>query len=223
MANEGAVFSLSDLWVAAATQKEEEDAEDTDAEAEAEADSVFEDDESRIEFADDDVEPDFFGFGTAPPSLDDIRATAAAQSVDRLRGYGSPSLTVPTPRSRLASGTSYGRSNAYRRPSIINYGSYRGPGIFANTGLHQASLASAPILSPKAAEIDSPFNTMDAIPERLSGVSTDATATQQDLLEEQQIEEDPNPASLIRQLPLALIAQYALLALHCTATDQVFM
>lgn len=89
LANEGAVFQISDLWVAAATQNDDTYStyELEPSEVGAGPDSVFEDDESRVEFDDEaeegetsrDGEPDFFGFGTAPPSLEDIRGVALQQ------------------------------------------------------------------------------------------------------------------------------------------------
>jgi hypothetical protein len=37
------------------------------------------------------------------------------------------------------------------------------------------------------------------------------------------LEESEKPTGLFKQLPLAIIAQYAILALHGTTCDQIFM
>lgn len=229
LAHEGAVFSLSDLWVAAATQNEQE--QDADAEQDEQArqdESVFEDDESRLEFGDGggEGEPDFFGFGTAPPSLDDLRATAALQTSTGLRGYGPPPGAAfdSTSSNRLyLRNASSGRPGPLRRPSLAL--SSRGPGIFSNTGLNPSSLASAALLSPSR-QVDSPlFSALDAIPERAASSNSEATilGAEPGVVVEEEPQQLDNVVSLLRQLPLALIAQYALLALHNTANDQVFM
>lgn len=220
------MFSLSDLWVA--NEREEVD-HDQNEDDEGET-SVFEDDDSRID--DNQEEPEFFGFGTAPPSLEDIRSSASQQRLGK-----SPSLAVPfdalygrqssrTTPSRIVSGASMIQLPPFnRRPSVAF--SVRGPSIFSNTGLNPSSLASAALLSPKALEIDSPFNTMDPIPERAIGATTerDAAGVKTPTLEMEEAAESPaeSAMSLLRQLPLAFIAQYSLLALHNTANDQVFM
>lgn len=220
LANDQAIFGISDLWVAQATQADDQFSQvDYD-------ESVFEDDESRLDIDADESEhePDFFGFGTAPPSLEDLRGQAAQQ--DELRGQygdaprGSPSLNVPRNRSESKRSPSRDRVTSYggrhRRDSVV---SSRGPALFANTGLNPQSLGSAAaLLSPpiKDAPEESAFNPMTAIPEMrpASIIEHDVHADVENL--EQKV-----PVPLLRQLPLAMIGQYALLALHGTVCDQV--
>lgn len=239
LANEAAVFSLSDLWVARATQdddrmtyREEEEEQDENVE------SVFEDDESRVDYGEgDDNEPDFFGFGTAPPSLEDLRGTASRQAnlgepysmQDQLATVTSPmSLQIPdsSRRYRRSPSRVVSGSSARRSTSIV-----RSPAIFANSGLNPASAAplpspalcspssnKAPLFSPAVKLTnyeDSSFNPMEPIPER--SPAQGLTVGEESMVEEEKA------VSLMSQLPLALISQYALLALHCTTCDQVFM
>lgn len=220
LANDQAIFGISDLWVAQATQ-----ADDQVSQVDYE-ESVFEDDESRMDIDGEhsEDEPDFFGFGTAPPSLEDLRGHAAQQ--DELRGrYGdapraSPSLNVPRSRPESKRSPSRERVASYggrhRRDSMA---SSRGPAIFANTGLNPQSLGSAAVLlSPgiKDAPEESAFNPMTAIPEMRP-----ASIIEHDLNADVENLEEKVPVPLLRQLPLAMIAQYALLALHGTVCDQV--
>lgn len=218
------------------TYREEEESREENEE------SVFEDDESRVDYGEaDDNEPDFFGFGTAPPSMEDLRGTASRQAnlgepysmQEQLAGVTSPmSLQIPdsAQRYRRNSPRVVSGSSA-RRPSVASV--VRSPAIFANSGLNPASLASAaPLPSPglfspssKPALFsppikpgnyeDSAFNPMEPIQER-------STAQASSVGEESMVEEEKS-VSLMSQLPLALISQYALLALHCTTCDQVFM
>ncbi|KAK4704037.1 hypothetical protein P7C70_g2175, partial [Phenoliferia sp. Uapishka_3] len=243
LANEPAVFSLSDLWVSQATRADEQFSQ-------AYTESVFEDDEddyaeSRIGIDEAGDEPDWFGFGSAPPSIapstEDLRATARQQDEDRGRQDGlevprpsSPSLTVPSDaspnrervlsRDRDSRAFSYGtRADRYRRGSMASSAA-RGPALFANTGLDPSSLGAAappPSLTSRGSGTETPtpgestFNPMAAIPEQRAPSIIEVEAG---------ISMDEKPSgSIIRQLPLAMIAQYAVVALHGTTCDQVFL
>ncbi|KAL8292602.1 hypothetical protein RQP46_001214 [Phenoliferia psychrophenolica] len=240
LANEPAVFSLSELWVSQATRADEQFSQAGYTE------SVFEDDEasdqeSRIGMDEDGDEPDFFGYGSAPPSLapstEDLRETARRQ--DEERHGRNESLGVPSGASvavteDLSPGgerghsrerdrvLSYGgRSDRYRRASMASSAA-RGPALFANTGLDPSSLgvsAPPPVTPTKAGPGepgDSAFNPMAAIPEQRapSIIELEAGLAPGD---------EKASASIIRQLPLGMIAQYALVALHGTTCDQVFL
>ncbi|KAI5479840.1 major facilitator superfamily protein [Pseudohyphozyma bogoriensis] len=255
LANEPAVFSLSELWVANATRND-------DAASQLDFDeSVFEreeDEESRVGMDVDDEEyPDFEGFGTAPPSMEDLRGAAKRQDVERGRlgtgatpvrpssptmssRPGSPSLRPPRPAgadalrspSRERPGDrvfSYGRPTPFRRGSVAS--SMRGPAIFANTGLDPSSLGGGAVTyvpPPSPAPVkgsggggaetpnESAFNPMAAIPETRAPSIIEVPEPAEE-------EDEKESESLIRQLPLAMIAQYALVALHGTTCDQVFV
>lgn len=241
MANEQAVFSISDLWVANAT-READDYSQVDYE-----ESVFEDEESRIgESRNGDVspnnhdgEPDFFGYGSAPPSMEDLRGHARRQEGGS--GHVSPALAVPGSHSRSRSPSqdramisparervaSYAGTGRLRRGSVASSSVRGGVSIFANTGLDEETLASAHAqaqhLQAQRSADDSAFNpSMAAIPETgrpASLVEHDVTTPDNRTA----VEEENPEQSLIRQLPLGMIAQYSLLALHGCTCDQVFM
>ncbi|KAM0750505.1 hypothetical protein T439DRAFT_289689 [Meredithblackwellia eburnea MCA 4105] len=232
LANEPAVFSLSELWVTAATRADEQMAY---------TESVFEDEddvESRIGIDEAGEEPDFFGYGSAPPSIapstEDLRAQARLQDEPRGRPDtsaatsgantparpSSPSLGVPP----LGGGALRSPSRGYGpqdRAVSSTASSARGPALFANTGLDPSSLGMAsPGINagPKAgldAAGESAFNPMAAIPEQRAPSIVEVDVENQ--------EEEKTQEGLIRQLPLAMIAQYALVALHGTTCDQIFL
>lgn len=121
------------------------------------------------------------------------------------------------------------RSPSGERERVVSYGnryrnsmasSPRTPAIYANTGLNPQSFAGAmsPSLPTTTIQPDSSY--MTAIPEArpASIIEIEAPSSPRSILEM----EKP-PVSLLRQLPLVLIGQYALLALHGTVCDAVFM
>lgn len=239
------MFSLSELWVSQATRADEQFSQAGYTE------SVFDDEddddeESRIGMDEDGDEPDFFGYGSAPPSIapstEDLRETARQQDEERGRNQAqlgvprpsSPSLSVPnelsparergTSRDRAMSygAPSRGGGDRYRRGSMASSAA-RGPALFANTGLDPSSLgiaAAGPLqVTPTKGGADdageSAFNPMAAIPEQRAPSIIE--------LEAGTVGEEKPSASILRQLPLAMIAQYALVALHGTTCDQVFL
>ena len=180
-------------------------------------------------------EPDFFGYGSAPPSIEDLRGHARRQGDGS--GYLSPALTAPGARggsrspSQERSMMSPARERAasqggprLRRASIAS-SAPRGVSIFANTGLDDETLAASQAQGQASAQAyrtadESAFNPMAAIPEteRAPSVVEHDTTTP----DNRSFDEKP-PQSLLRQLPLAMIAQHSLLALHGCTCDQVFM
>lgn len=182
LANNQAVFSLSDVFLAKAA------ADDQFTAIEAEG-SVFErdaDEESRIEGTDADANSEYgdVGFGTAPPSMEDLRGEAARQDLERVKDNAdvsghpsrptSPSYQYPT---RRRAGTispqqervpSYAPSGSrLRRYSAAS--SVRPMSIYSNTGLAPESLAASAVQlagSPGLQQpIESPFAPLQAIPE----------------------------------------------------------
>lgn len=252
MANEQAVFNISDLWIAKEATRDEQQFSQVDYE-----ESVFEDEESRIGAnesragdesyisLDHEGEPDFRGYGTAPPSIEDLRSTARRQ--DLASGQMSPALMPPqhghgmrSPSQERTGGilsptshrvSSYGGGGRLRRASVAS--SARGPSIFANTGLDEETLVAAQAQAQPATAAPpphahdslvpvAPFNPLAAIPESgrpPSVIEHDAATT---IADDRSFEEKPEPP-MLRQLPLVMIAQYSLLALHGCTCDQVFM
>ncbi|KAM0787506.1 hypothetical protein ACM66B_003578 [Microbotryomycetes sp. NB124-2] len=239
LANEQAVFSISDLWIA-----REAAADDETSQVEYD-ESVFVDEESRlggdesrmgdsqITFGSNAGGSSYFDYGSAPPSMEDLRGTATRQALRS--GQVSPQLSVPggermlrhshsRERSLLSPtrerATSYGLGGGslrMRRPSMASSAA-RVPSLFSNTGLDEHTIAT----SQNAAAVTTPYkddgpHTLAAIPEAVTSLSPD-TASRGPDLGENKVE----PFSL-RQLPLSLIAQYSLLALHGCTCDQVFM
>ncbi|GAA5981662.1 hypothetical protein JCM10908_004557 [Rhodotorula pacifica] len=236
LANNQAVFSLSDVFLAKAA------ADDQFTAIEAEG-SIFErdeDEESRIEGTDVDANSEYgdVGFGTAPPSMEDLRGEAARQDLERAAVQQdelsplpprptSPSLLAATrrrpdllsPQRERDRAASYAPSGQRLR-RFSGASSVRPMSIYSNTGLAPESLAAsaAQLVAVSAQQPnDSAFAPMQAIPETRapsiiehpSPVSEAGIAA-------------PSAASLVWQLPLAMILQYLCVGLHGTACDQLF-
>lgn len=180
LANNQAVFSLSDVFLAKAA------ADDQFTAIEAEG-SVFErdeDEESRIEGTDMDANSEYgdIGFGTAPPSMEDLRGAAAQQDIqraqDQVDGAAVPRPTSPSllavqrrrpdllspQRERVAS---YAPSGPRLR-RFSGASSIRPMSIYSNTGLAPESLAAsaAQLVAVSAQQPnESAFAPMQAIPE----------------------------------------------------------
>lgn len=252
LANEDAVFSISDLWVAAATQNDDQYSVADYAE------SVFEnDDEGESRAGDADQGFDQFGYEDreAGGSTDDLLRpheylrdprTNLGLDPDLNRGRRESRYSVApsvdrhsrllSPRPPNATGTSPNRgpSGAFsasgrpgmgqRRASATS--SVRVPAIFENTGLSR----TPPILSPNIGTAErtgflnepsaSTQTPLTAIPERGAAPDVRSPAARPAAMDAPVAEKK---SSGLSQLPISLIAQYALLALHGTTCDQVFM
>ncbi|KAJ8693532.1 hypothetical protein PTI98_008518 [Pleurotus ostreatus] len=92
------------------------------------------------------------------------------------------------------------------------------PSIFAHTGVKSppAVLDAQQLLL--RTELESPYGGGDALPPITEGRQLSESSYVGDLEALQE-----KPPSLARQLPIMIIAQYGLLALHSTTHDQVFM
>ncbi|GAA5949206.1 hypothetical protein JCM21900_000859 [Sporobolomyces salmonicolor] len=220
LANNQAVFNLSDVFLAKAA------ADDQLSQMEYEG-SVFErdgDEEYRIEGTDMDANSEYdVGFGSAPPSIDDLRGEAVRQDLmrtkdaDSVARWTSPVASLP-------------QSKALRSPTgerVISYvpsigrlrrgsaaSSVRPMSIFSNSGLNPETIAASAGQLATASSYrpdESGFAPMAAIPEM----------RQASIIEREEGEE-AEKMSPLSQLPLALVFQYSLLALHGTVCDQVF-
>ncbi|GAA5910999.1 hypothetical protein JCM6882_006744 [Rhodosporidiobolus microsporus] len=242
LANNQAVFSLSDVFIAKAA------ADDQFSTLEYEG-SILErddDEESRIEGTDIDANSEYgdVGFGEAPPSMDDLRGEAMRQDLQRAK----EAAAVPRPTSPTASVSQ--RASVVPRPTsptfsqrpshlvsptrerVVSYGpsvarlrrgsasSVRPFSIYSNTGLAPETIASSAgqltsgINLPPQRPDESGFAPMAGIPEHRAPSIVERDANEPAASE--------NTASLLWQLPLAMIFQYLIVGLHGTACDQVF-
>ena len=217
LANNQAVFNLSDVFLAKAA------ADDLVSQRDYEGSIYERAEEEDEEEAGDDANSEYdVGFGTAPPSMDDLRGEAYRQDLQRLReeeDNNNTRATSPAPSQHPARNMrspnreimpSFGQH--LNRPSFQRLrrgsaaSSIRPISIFSNSGLDPDTLASAVSQRPD----ESGFAPMAAIPE----------VRPPSIVEQGQ--EESEKVSPISQLPKFLIFQYSLLALHGTTNDQLF-
>ncbi|GAA5963113.1 hypothetical protein JCM3765_001774 [Sporobolomyces pararoseus] len=220
LANNQAVFNLSDVFLAKAA------ADDLVSQRDYEG-SIYERvEEEDDEDAGDDANSEYdVGFGTAPPSMDDLRGEAYRQDLQRLReeenNNNGTRATSPAPSQHPAQPRNMRSPNREIMPSFGQHlnrpsfqrlrrgsaaSSIRPISIFSNSGLDPDTLASAVSQRPD----ESGFAPMAAIPE----------VRPPSIVEQGQ--EEAEKVSPISQLPKFLIFQYSLLALHGTTNDQLF-
>ncbi|GAA5857516.1 hypothetical protein JCM8547_009312 [Rhodosporidiobolus lusitaniae] len=234
LANNQAVFSLSDVFIAKAAADDQYSAIEYEG-------SVLADEESRLDATDFDETNSQYGdvgFGTAPPSMDDLRDEAYRQDLTAAAtaaSVGDASLMPPPPRPVSPTNTSapgqrmspasptrerivsFG-PGSLPRPRRVSVGSTRPMSIYSNTGLAPSSLPTfdATLASASSQRPDeSGFAPMAAIPETRAasiierGEGEDALAGQ-------------GSWDLIGRLPLDIIVGYFLIGLHSTACDMCF-
>lgn len=208
MANENTVTNIADLWVAAAMNVDNEDPFESE-------------DEFQIEGDDNDImgdefdESDLFANGQSPRSDTTIRRPSHGSEFTHAGSTISPYRPAA-------------QASSSRRPSAA-----------LPVGLDSPALASPRRLSSTTAPIFSHVGvrTPPAVVEaqQLLALADEAERTEQDTLapimegsrlSQTPIEDqDATPAqepSLMSQLPLLIIFQYGILALHSTTHDQVF-
>lgn len=196
--------NLSDLWVAAAMSIETESA------FSGEADNDGMGDESGVDDVDTD---DGASISRSPRGRD-------WSSMDRGRRSRStsgrplsqtrllyPSRPIGIPLTRTVSIPQSNNGTPIRRTS---------GGIFANTGVREPTSAVNPDLFYTRTDSWDPVPVVDHLPPIVEGRQASPAQSITEPLDE-------NQSSLYSQLPLAVILQYALLALHTTTHDQVFM
>jgi len=231
LANEGTVFNISDLWVAAATAGREDDQY-----SQADFDtSVFdEEDDADGEMLEE--EEDSFGYdGSAPPSIEDLRDAAVRQS-QTSESLHPASLNTPVRNAAARLSMRQATPDSSRRHSVLSSGlappgrrfsvntarrvssaSGRIPAIFAHTGLSETVMSPA----RETAQLPTPSATglsLAPIPENKANRSVSGSPNEPfpPALPER-------PVSLMKDLPIGLIFQYFCLAMHGTACDQIFM
>ena len=208
MANENAVTNIADLWVAAAMNVDNEDPFESDTEAGSDCEPDPGDQEQVIEEEEEDA------------------------ATSRTRGRRSTPHVLPTPRHLVPSRSStsgmprpsprqpsYPRRSPLRRPSASilhpSYGSptarrfSASPSIFAHSGVR----------TPLAV-LDAQQQLENLSIEPLQPISEARPLTMEPGDVESLQEKQPSLAS---QIPVLIIIQYGMLALHTTTHDQVFM
>lgn len=222
MANENAVTNIADLWVAAAMNVDNEDPFESDTEMGSDEDSGEEalDAEENAEHVlvdDDAISASVISTPTRHSRRASSNAIPTARRSSNARGsirplrLGSPRLPSspwPIPErqasfSQPLEGTHISRrfSNA---PSIFSH-----PGVKTPAAVLDAQQLLAADVETAAADSLAPI----AESRRVSQI--DGQVDVESLAEK--------PASLSSQLPIMIIVQYGLLALHSTTHDQVFM
>ncbi|CAE6469893.1 unnamed protein product [Rhizoctonia solani] len=208
MANENNVANMTDLWVAAAiTVDNEEVFEDWD--------SDLSDDDTRPQ-ASADASPSQFSPGQQPSS------SSRRPSSSRRSYTHSPSRPGTLAPSHM--GTSLGArlsSTPVRRASSVS----GRPTIFANTGLDDHGYTYAPSIHADqislsvATEGGSLAPIMEA---RTASTVSEPTERGETTMAPLVVVEERSP-NVLSQLPLVIIFQYGLLALHNTTHDQIFL
>ncbi|BGP31947.1 hypothetical protein JCM10296v2_003726 [Rhodotorula toruloides] len=235
LANNQAVFSLSDVFLAKAA------ADDQFTAIEYEG-SVFErddDEESRIGGIEADANSEYgdVGFGTAPPSMEDLRGEAARQAVLHDKDTSAAAAGIPRPTSPVLSPAprcvnalvspnrerivSYAPS-APRIRRFSNASSVRPMSIYSNTGLAPETIASsaAQLVAVSAQQPnESAFAPMAGIPESRPASIVEYPDEASDA---GTAVPEPGATALLWSLPLAMICQYLCVGLHGTACDQLF-
>ncbi|KAG5646725.1 hypothetical protein DXG03_002407 [Asterophora parasitica] len=218
MANENAVTNIADLWVAAAMNVDNEDPFESDSDNGSENDDtesmdlgqVLSDDVEVHDALEEDPGADrgrrqsLNRNGVPIPRLGLSHRPSNAASVRPPRAFGSP-LRHPS--------VSFSQP-AYGTPTSRRFSST--PSIFAHPGVKTPSavLDAQQLLLRSDLETATPTgDLLDPISESRP-LSTDA----QDV--ESLIEKPPSLAS---QLPILIIVQYGMMALHTTTHDQIFM
>ncbi|KAF8186962.1 major facilitator superfamily domain-containing protein [Mycena galopus ATCC 62051] len=198
MANENAVTNIADLWVAAAMNVDNEDPFESDTEMGSDGEH-----ESGDVFGDENLsETDLL----APsPGRRNSRAPSAGTAIRpfRLGSPRRPSGSVRKPSfSQPLDGTPTSRRFSTGVPTIFAH-----PGVKTPTAVLDAQQllmrteeadGLEPILESRRASLHSPQPDLEAAVE-------------------------PPPPSLFSQLPVVVIIQYGMLALHTTSHDQVFL
>ncbi|SPC63100.1 uncharacterized protein UHOD_05927 [Ustilago sp. UG-2017b] len=246
LAQDDSVFTISDLWVAAAINGDDAyedvfDDEDDDLDADSyEEGSVIDDSLAHESIDEDDEEQEQEQVGEASTLLAPRHLAPlnfAQRKMSRARGYSDAG--------RSASSAGGGRPRSMRRAS-----GNRVPSLYANTGIESPLLSPYHnLLSPREEAVSGPLggnnntqgsawdptlagipeshsnrNSLSVPPNRCNGsVSPRSDGRRSVML----ASSTPNPAaqttSLFSLLPAVIIAHYGLMAFHSSTFDQVFM
>jgi len=211
MANENAVTNIADLWVAAAMNADNEDPFESDSEVESDADSPESDHEM--------------------PEVDDLPPTPTrpgrmsgrlVSNPHKLSSLGSPFAGSPRrpstsqiPSSPIRHTSSSFAAGPGGSPSLRRYSNAM-PTIFSHSGVRTPpAVLDAQQMVVRSEEPAGGDALTPIIEGRRTSDSHGSTSSSDTIVE--------NPPSLTSQLPILIIIQYGLLALHSTTHDQVFL
>ncbi|KIK56864.1 hypothetical protein GYMLUDRAFT_46768 [Collybiopsis luxurians FD-317 M1] len=224
MANENAVTNIADLWVAAAMNVDNEDPFESDSENGSEVGDNDSDVEDPLgEFASEEV-------STSPTTARPRRSSRTSFSGSSLRPpvgssrqhpFGSPRRpSIPTRPIAIRQPSSAG-SVEYGTPTSRRFSNV--PSIFSHPGVRTPSAvldAQQLLLRDEGSTSASDPNEMNPNLEPILESRRASAIVQHEEEEEVFTEKAP---SLVSQIPILVIIQYGLLALHSTTHDQVFM
>ncbi|KAG6828178.1 hypothetical protein H0H92_008909 [Tricholoma furcatifolium] len=208
MANENTVTNIADLWVAAAMNVDNEDPFESDSEVEEDFDQPIE--EEAVE-AEDAVEGEAVAGSSTPTPRDGVHRASIATSFRPRNSFSSrhrPSHAQDSPMRHPSISFSH---RSHGTPMSRRF-SATAPSIFAHSGVKTPSAVLNAQLLLARGDAEAHDNAPDAIPE--------SRQTAEDADVESLAEKQPSLAS---QLPILIIVQYGMLALHTTTHDQVFM
>ena len=205
MANENAVTNIADLWVAAAMNVDNEQY-DLDPNLSVDEEQARSDGEEDVDGQID--------FGTVR-GRKDTRSIGSATISSQRGNRSSMSRFAST---HVVPGRSISRTSGFGSP-ILGSGrlsrrsSATGPSIFAHAGVR----VPPAVLDAQLREAE-PSDTLTPILERrgsVNNINGNEAGVADEVAEK--------PASLTSQLPVLIIVQYGLLALHSTTHDQIFL
>ncbi|KAF9467761.1 hypothetical protein BDZ94DRAFT_1287473 [Collybia nuda] len=217
MANENAVTNIADLWVAAAMNVDNEDPFESDSEQGSDREAEGLDlgqmlGENREDHSLDDSATSASRGRRMSPNRTPISHLSRSHRPSNATGYGTPLRSSQPPQSpthhpsafftRQMDGTPISRRSSNAVPSIFSH-----PGVKAPS----AVLGAQQLLARSENDISSD-DILDPIFESRPAMQDNDVES---LAEK--------PPSLTSQLPLLVIVQYGMLALHTTTHDQVFM
>ncbi|KAG9313618.1 hypothetical protein JVU11DRAFT_5950 [Chiua virens] len=193
MANENAVTNIADLWVAAAMNVDNEEEYALDS-------GMLSDEEQGVLDGEEDIEgQDFYG-------------TQCYRKHGRRSSRGTFASARGIPRRSVS------RTSAFGSPipgsvRLSRRSSTTGPSIFAHAGVRMPpAVLDAQLREAERPDGLTPILERHGSPNGINGTETGAMDVNAD-----------KPPSLTSQLPILVIIQYGLLALHSTTHDQVFL
>ncbi|KAF9530140.1 hypothetical protein CPB83DRAFT_851026 [Crepidotus variabilis] len=205
LANEHAVTNIADLWVAAAMNVDNDDPFLSDSDIEEDVEDA---EDGQNAYGDEAVA------GTSSPLAGRVPGSHRPSVATSLH----PSVTTPPRLSGQRPSVSF--SPMPRRPSSTRRPSTSVPAIFAHPGVKTPSavLDAQQLLFSST---DSP-HVENAASDLLGTIREGSSAPSAD--EARDVEAlDEKPPSLMSQLPIVVIVQYGVMALHTTTHDQIFM
>ncbi|GAW09030.1 major facilitator superfamily MFS-1 [Lentinula edodes] len=220
MANENAVTNIADLWVAAALNVDNENPFESDSDVDSnqgDGDSDF--DDPLEDFADNDIPASpttHFPRRSSRPSVSGSSIRPAIGST-RQQPFGSPrrpsvpSRAIPIRQSSYSSMSDYGTPTSRRFSNV--------PSIFSHPGVRTpiAVLDAQQLLLRDEEVVPADINENENLEPILeSRRASTIVPDENEVLHEK-------PPSLSSQIPILVIIQYGLLALHSTTHDQIFM